>query len=153
MATGLEQLAYDLSMRALNQQENLLTEVRARTGLLLAATAVATSLLGGRALDDGERTVLDLLAIALALVSLVLSVYVLAPKRDLTFALDGPAAYEYFTAGQATLVEAHRDLAYWNREAWEENQVIIDSMIRFFKWSCYTLVAAVVLWSAGLALQ
>lgn len=153
MATGLEQLAYDLSMRALNQQESLLTEVRARTGLLLAATAVATSLLGGRALDDGERTIIDLLAIALALVSLVLSVYVLAPKRDLTFAIDGPAAYEYFAAEQATLVEAHRDLAYWNREAWEENQLIVDTMIRFFKWSCYTLVGAVILWSAGLALQ
>lgn len=99
-------------MRALSRQENLLTEVRERTGLLLAATAVATSLLGGRALDDGERTVIDLVAIALALLSLVLSVYVLAPKRDLTFAL-----------------------------------------IRFFKWACYALVGAVVLWSVGLAIQ
>lgn len=140
-------------MRALAQQENLLTEVRARTGLLLAATAVATSLLGGRALDDGKRTIVDLMAIAFALASLVLSVYVLAPKRDLTFALDGPAAYEFFASGQAALVEAHRDLAYWNREAWEENQVIIDSVIRCFKWSCYALVGAVILWSAGLTLQ
>jgi hypothetical protein len=153
MTTGLEHLAYELSMRALNQQENLLVEVRARTGVLLAATAIATSLLGGRALDDGDRTIIDLVAISLALASLVLSVYVLAPKRDLTFALDGPAAYEYFSASHAGVEEAHRDLAYWNREAWEENQSIIDTLIRFFKWSCYALVGSVILWSAGLALQ
>jgi hypothetical protein len=153
VATDFEELAYDLSMRALSQQENLLTEVRERTGLLLAATAVATSLLGGRALDDGERTVIDLVAIALALLSLVLSVYVLAPKRDLTFAIDGPAVYEYFADEQTGLSDARLDLAYWNREAWEANQVIIDGLIRFFKWACYALVGAVVLWSVGLAIQ
>jgi uncharacterized membrane protein YfcA len=80
VATDLEQLAYDLSLRSLSQQEGLLNEVRARTGVLLAATAIAISLLGGRALDDGERTVLNLAGVALGVLSFLLSVYVLAPK-------------------------------------------------------------------------
>jgi hypothetical protein len=90
---------------------------------------------------------------ALALLSLIFSVYVLAPKRDLTFAIDAPATYESFTAHQANVTDARRDLAYWNREVWEENQVIVDRMVRFFRWSCYSLVLAVVFWSIGLAVQ
>jgi hypothetical protein len=46
----LEQLAYDLGLRALGQQERVLEELRARTGILLAATAFTASFLGGRSL-------------------------------------------------------------------------------------------------------
>jgi len=152
VATSLDQLAYDLSLRALNQQENLLNELRARTGMLLAATAVAASLIGGRILD-GDSSIIDVLAMAPALVTLLLSVYVLAPKGHLTFAIDAPAAYEYFMENRIELPEAERDLAYWNREVWEENQIVIDGMIRLFRWACYALVGAVLAWSLVLGLQ
>ena len=98
MATTIEQFAYDLSLRSLAQQEALLTEVRARTGLLLAATAIAISLLGGRALDDGGRTAVDLAGVALGTASFFLSVYVLAPKGRFSFSPHGWEAYEYFVA-------------------------------------------------------
>ena len=48
---GLEQLSYDLALRTLAQQERVLEELRARTGVLLTATAVVASFLGGRALQ------------------------------------------------------------------------------------------------------
>jgi hypothetical protein len=41
----LEELAYDLGVRALGQQERVLEELRARTGILLAATAFTVSFL------------------------------------------------------------------------------------------------------------
>jgi hypothetical protein len=69
VATDLEELAYNLSLRSLSQQEGLLNEVRARTGVLLAATAIAISLLGGRALDDGDRTLIDLAGVGLGIFS------------------------------------------------------------------------------------
>jgi len=84
---GLEQLAYDLSLRALAQQEAVLNELRARAGALLTATAIVTSFLGGRALDQPDHRYLAIVGFALAIASLLLSVYVLAPKADLDFAL------------------------------------------------------------------
>jgi hypothetical protein len=40
-----------------------------------------------------------------------------------------------------------------NREVCEENQVTIDGLVRVFKWACLALVAAVGLWTLGLAIQ
>jgi hypothetical protein len=153
VATDLEQLAYDLSLRSLSQQEGLLNEVRARTGVLLAATAIAISLLGGRALDDGERTVLNMAGVALGVLSFLLSVYVLAPKGQFSFSPQGAEAYEHFVAEGSGVREAQRVLAYWNREIWEGNQKVIDRMLGSFRWACLALVGSVLVWSVGLALQ
>lgn len=46
MPDDLESLAFDLSLRALGQQEKVLEELRARTGTLLTAAALVTSFLG-----------------------------------------------------------------------------------------------------------
>jgi len=43
VAGELERLAYESSLRALDKQEQLLAELRARTGLLLAASSLAAS--------------------------------------------------------------------------------------------------------------
>jgi hypothetical protein len=153
VTTALEELAYDLSLRALSQQEGLLNEVRARTGILLAATAIAISLLGGRALDDGERTALDLAGVALGVLSFLLSVYVLAPKGQFSFSPQGAEAYEHFAAEGSDVREAQRVLAYWNREIWEGNQEVIDRMLGSFRWASLALVGSVLVWSVGLALQ
>jgi hypothetical protein len=153
MATSIEEFAYDLSLRSLAQQEALLNEVRARTGILLAATAIAISLLGGRALDDSGRAAVDLAGVALGTASFFLSVYVLAPKGRFSFSPHGWEAYEYFVAQGADVAEAQRVLAYWNREIWDDNQRVIDRMLTSFRWACFALVAAVFVWSVGLALQ
>jgi hypothetical protein len=153
VATALEELTYDLSLRALSQQEALLNEVRARTGILLAATAIAVSLLGGRALDDGERTALNLSGVAVGVISFLLSVYVLAPKGQFSFSPHGWDAYEHFVAEGSDVRDAQRVLAYWNRAIWEGNQEVIDRMLRSFRWACLALVASVLLWSIGLALE
>lgn len=153
MATSIQELTYDLSRRTLSQQESALNELRSRTGVLLAATAIAIALLGGRALDDGARTALDLAGVGLAVVSFLLSVFVLAPKRAFAFVIDPAEALETFADHEVELGDAHAALVYWNREVWEENQVVIDRLVHAFKWACLTLVSAVVLWSVGLAIQ
>jgi hypothetical protein len=80
----------------------------ARTGVLLASTAIASSLLGGRALDDGERTVLNLAGVVLGVLSFLLSVYVLAPKGQFSFSPQGAEAYEHFVAEGSGVREAQR---------------------------------------------
>jgi hypothetical protein len=44
----LEKLAYDSALRALDKQERLVEELRARAGVVLAASSLAVSFLGGR---------------------------------------------------------------------------------------------------------
>jgi hypothetical protein len=153
MATTLPELTYDLSTQSLAQQEASLNELRSRTGVLLAATAIAIALLGGRALDDGVRTALDLAGVGLAVISFLLSVFVLAPKSQYVATVDPAAIHEYFKREEVDVGEAMEALVFSNREVWEENQLVIDRLVRAFRWACFTLVGAVVLWSIGLALQ
>jgi hypothetical protein len=153
VATSISELTYELSLRSLTQQEAALNELRSRTGVLLAATAIAIALLGGRALEDGGRTVIDLAGGTLAILSFMLSVFVLAPKRDFAFVVDAGEVHDTFTREGVGLDDAHAALVYWNREAWEENQLVIDGLVRAFRWARVTLVSAVALWSIALAIQ
>ena len=153
MATSISELTYDLSLRSLAQQEASLNELRSRTGVLLAATAIAIALLGGRSLDDGARTALDLAGVALAVVSFLLSVFILAPKQRYIATADAAAVHEYLRQKGADVTEAMERLVYSNREVWEENQAIVDGLVRAYRWACLTLVGAVVLWSTALAIQ
>jgi hypothetical protein len=153
MATTISELTYDLSLRGLAQQEASLNELRSRTGVLLAATAIAIALLGGRSLDDGARTALDLVGVALAVGSFLLSVFVLAPKPRYVATPDAAAIHEYLKQQVAEVEEAMEGLVYSNREAWEENQTIVDGLFRAYRWACLLLVGAVVLWSTALAIQ
>jgi hypothetical protein len=151
--SNLEELAFDLSLRALAQQEAVLNELRARAGALLTATAIVTSFLGGRALDQHDNRSLAIAGFALAIASLLLSVYVLAPKADLDFALSGPRVYEHFAEQQADVDEVKRTLAYWNQGAYDGNQEVVDALIRWFRRAIGALVLAVAFWSLGLALN
>jgi hypothetical protein len=150
---SLEELAYDLALRTLAQQERVLEELRARTGVLLTATAVVASFLGGRALGTTDAIWLTLAGAFAAITSIVLCVYVLLPKSELNFALHGAAVYEHFRAQDAPLQEAQRTLAYWIKSAWDDNQATIDRLIVFFRGACALLVLSVLLWSLELALD
>jgi hypothetical protein len=65
VATSISQLAYGLSLRSLTEQESALNELRSRTGVLLAATAIAIALFGRSALETGSRDIADLVGSAL----------------------------------------------------------------------------------------
>jgi hypothetical protein len=151
--SDLEQLAYDLALRTLGQQERVLEELRARTGVLLTATAIVASFLGGRALETNGGAWLTLTGTAAAIGSILVAVYVLLPKAGFTFALHGAAVYEYFRAERTPLQDVHRTLAYWMKAAWDDNQTSIDRLIVFFRVACGLLVLAIGLWSLELALD
>jgi hypothetical protein len=74
----LERLTYDLSLRTLGQQEAVLGELRSRTGILLTASALVTSFLGARALQDGASPWFGLTGLGAAVTSILFSIYVLA---------------------------------------------------------------------------
>jgi hypothetical protein len=116
VATSIPELTYERSLGALNRQESSLNELRSRTGVLLAATAIAIALLGGRVLDDGARTAIDLAGVALAIFSFLLSVFVLAPQSRYVVTIDAAAVHEYFKQQKVDVSEAMEALVYSNRE-------------------------------------
>ena len=64
--------------------------------------------------------------------SFLLSVFVVAPKHSFAFVVDAAAAHETFTAEGVSTEDAHVALVYWNREVWEANRAVIDTLFRAF---------------------
>jgi hypothetical protein len=76
----LSRLAYEASLRSLDKQEQVVQELRNRTGLLLAAASLAASFLGDAALDGS--VLLAIPALVAFATSLGGSLYVLVPKDE-----------------------------------------------------------------------
>lgn len=104
-------LSYEASLRSLDKQEGLLDELRARAGLLIAASSLAASFLGQPALAHAGTAlvVLALLAFALSVGS---SLYVLMPKRGLVFSLAGSVLYEGLFDFRDDMAEVYRRVTY-----------------------------------------
>jgi hypothetical protein len=129
----LERTSYDLALRALGQQEQALTELRARTGTLLTASSLIASFLGAQALDRNGLSVWVVLALAAFGLSVVLSIYVLLPKDGLIFALDAPETYEALYDLREDEEEFVRRLAYWLQSFRQGNHATVRRLTRAFE--------------------
>jgi hypothetical protein len=145
----LARLAYEASLRRLDKQEQSLTEIRARTGLLLAAASLAASFLGRPAVE-ADPIVLAVLALAAFAVTIWASLYVLMPKRNLVFALVGSHVYEELYEFRDDLDEVHRRLAYDLDRFWEANDRTLQRLLWGFRTAAAALGVEVVLLLASL---
>lgn len=125
MAGEFEKLAYDAALRSLDKQERLLEELRARTGVLLAASSVAITLLGQQAFRGPGGNVLTAIGLAAFVVSISGSVLILLPRNGLIFAEAGAKLYRSFFAIRDDLPEVYRRLAYLLDGFWEINEQTI----------------------------
>lgn len=139
----LERIAYESAMRALDKQEKVLEELRARTGILLGASSLAVSLLAATALDDSKPVALVLLALAAFVVSLGASLFVVIPRDGFVFSLNGPEIYEELYGFSDDIAEVHRRLAYDQQRFWEENDNRLAPVRRAFRVAAYALAAEV----------
>jgi hypothetical protein len=85
----LERLAYETALRALDKQEAVLDEIRGRTGILLAASALAAPFLGDSAFRD-PSLILAIVALAAFVLTTGGSIFILLSRPDLVFSLSGP---------------------------------------------------------------
>jgi hypothetical protein len=143
----LAQLSYDAALRALDLQERTVEQLRARTGILLAASSLTTSFLGAQTIQHAHG--IGALALASLCGSIGLSLYVLIPKRGLTFGLGGRETYESLIE-VADEEEVHRRLAYWLTALRTENQAEIDGLDRLYVGAALALMLQLVLWSIAL---
>jgi hypothetical protein len=74
-------LAYNEAVRGLAHQQSRLDDLRARSGILLSAAAIATSLLGGKALEDGSPTFWVWAALACFIGVSALALLLLMPRE------------------------------------------------------------------------
>ncbi|HEX6702431.1 MAG TPA: hypothetical protein VF101_17010 [Gaiellaceae bacterium] len=153
MAGTLQELGYELAQKALDQQEAALDDLRTRTGTLLTATALVATFLGARALDGATNRALALSGVGFSIGCIVLCVYVLAPRRSISLAFSGSAARAYFVASNAKLDDAYLTLADWMDYVWRSNQIVIARLDLAFRGGATMLVAAIGVWSSGLAIH
>jgi hypothetical protein len=147
---GLARLAYELSKSMLERQERVMDELRARTGILLAASSIAASFLGAQA-ARGDTGILTFLAVGMFVISVGAAMYVLLPKTNLIFSVRGSVLFEEESQQGLPLDETHRRLAYWLEGFHETNQVTVDALFAWFRIATLAVLLQVVLWVMELA--
>jgi hypothetical protein len=143
-------ISYELSLRALNQQEGVLNELRTRTGTLLAASSFVASFLGARAAIADAFSWLTVLGLAAFAITILGGLYVLIPRGGLIFALRGTVLLEAEFGEPGGLPEVHRRLTYWLEGFRDDNQRIIDRLFRAFSVAALAVLAEVILWATQL---
>ncbi len=161
------ELAHGHAIRALDQQAGVLDNIRQRTAVLVAATSLVATFLGGEALAaPSDARVLDFLA-ALPLLALAYGLFeairVLQPTRkddDTTKAPDERVGLRLTINARALLdlPESKTDdgediravVARYGQDQWAGNDAIIDDKLDEFTRATWALLAQVTLWIAVL---
>jgi hypothetical protein len=150
----LAALAYELSLRSLQQQEGVMNEIRARTGTLIAAASIVTSFVGGAAIARHGLGILGTFGLASFAVAIALATWVLLPKPKLVFAVRGHSPYETeIEADVFDIAETHRRLAYWLDEFHTTNAAKIERLLVYYRLASGALLLEAVLWSVHLGVH
>jgi hypothetical protein len=145
-------LAYEASVRAIDDQAKVLDDLRSRSGTLLAASALVASFLGSRALAAAngiEVVSFNGLAVGAFVLLAVLALIILWPFRfgsDLSAAevieiIDSRADNEPVTAA-----EAYRELALQLERTYDLNAVKARLMFWLLRAAILALVCEVAAW-------
>jgi len=138
-------LAYEGSLRALDQQQHVLEDIRSRTGVLLAAASLSASFLGARAFDGHASVILSIFALASFVVTLLLGILILTPRAELIFSTAGRALYRDLLDVDDP-AEQHRHLAYWLDAFWDANRSPLQRLTRQFEVAAIALVVQILCW-------
>lgn len=144
----IEALALEEARRGLEVQRAAVDEVRSRTAIVLAASAVVISFLGGQALrQDGWSIIIGLAFLAFG-GTLALGAGVLWPiKGGWRFRADATVILEDFAdADPPPDVSARRHVAVSLQRASELNAVRLDRLYLGFQLACLGLGVQTVLW-------
>ncbi len=139
-------LAHEASVTALEQQRHDVAELRARTGILIAATSLGASFLGARALSGRPEVVPTVTALAALVTALVFGTLVLLPQPHLSFSVRGSVLYADL-ADTGSVVDQHLVLAARLDASWMENQKLVRRLNRWFQVAAVALVIQIFGWT------
>lgn len=150
------EVAYREAVRALDYQRSAIGALRTRVGYLVSAAAIATSFLGGLALEDGA-SVGGWVAIGLFVAFGAVGAKILWPRAE---------GAEGFTAKPSVLIETidaadeskigtiYRDLALYAEEAHDlNNDRHVKPLTDWFRAAILLLMAEISAWVIDLALR
>lgn len=146
MARSVEDVLFELSLRALDQQEREVASLHARTGTLLAVAALSTSFLGVRVLDGAHPAAVVVLAIATFVGTVVLAVNAIRPRGLVT----GVDPREVAGDASATRGEAVRILALRLADIHAANVPRVAGERRAVTGLALLVTVLVVLWTLAL---
>jgi hypothetical protein len=153
MPETIEELSYELSLRALGDQEETLKDIRGRASTVLAASSLVASFIGGRAFDAVGFNWATVPGIAAFVLTIAPAVYVLDPTGSLRFSLDGTEVYEHFAARGSSVADAQRDLAYWIEDARRRNRTVVERAWWSLRVGLSALVLEVVMFLVALGVH
>jgi hypothetical protein len=148
---SVSDLAYEQTIRVLDRQATVLSELRQRASIILSGTGIVVSLVGSDALTDGYSKPLAYAAFAATLLGLIACVVVLWPVSDKRNA-DGNRAWKVtldlddvddLRAGKMGV----DGLFTAFRAARINNYKTINTRSKCFTASCLLLTLQILLWS------
>jgi hypothetical protein len=144
----LSKLGYAEALRSLDLQEKAVEQLRSRAGTVIAAVTFTTSFLGTQAIQrSNEVGMSGSLALTATATSIGLCLFVLQPRSDMTFSLNGSRMYEEMLRFADDRDELHRRLIYWLERLWRQNQKVFVALNRAYVGATIALAAQLVLWS------
>ena len=167
MASTPQELIYTEARLAVEMQAASLDEIRTRTGILLAVTALSASLLGRTALEDPGAGWAEIAGGACFAVVGVMAMLVLYPwgykrrcpggaysnERGWFFELNGRKLVDAFGDKDANeAASTHLELAKEFADNWDENETRLLRLYRCFEVAALFLVGGVGLWLVDLAI-
>jgi hypothetical protein len=153
------ELAYEASIRAIDNQAATVESLRSRAGTILAATALVTSFFGGQALTRGVSSPLHVVSFTTAALGSfiavsLLSLTILLPFR-LRFSLRARAILSFFEEeaedGPVGAAETLREVALQYESMHEFNARQIRVLVVCFRLAIPCLVGEVGFWLTVLA--
>ena len=148
-------LAYDEAVRALQQQQSRLDNLRTRAGILLSAAAIATSFLGGKALEGRAPTAWGWAAVGMFLALSGVTLLILWPRVEWKFAVGiRELIHDYIESDEPLpITTIHRDLALHMEDSYFDNERGLNRLIWSFRIASVLLSAEVIAWIIDIAVR
>jgi hypothetical protein len=155
---SLAKLAYDEAVRAIDAQADVLDNLRARAGTLIAVSSLVTAFLGGQALakptlSSGQLVEQDIETWGFVAIGAFVAVAVMA------LLILWPYTWKFVMSpntilgskGSVNYEEALETLAIYHEENYDDNKGTIDLLFWFFRFGCGFLVVETIAWIVDLS--
>jgi hypothetical protein len=151
MAQSIEQLSYELTAKALTEQERALAGLRVGAGTVLGAASIAGSFLGAE-VDRGSLAAWAVLATISFALCCGCAIWVLLP-HDLTVAIVGEDLLALSDdQGVYDVAEGYRTVNSWLHPYVQANHRTVGQLSNWLSIGCLLLALEVALWTVSLAL-
>lgn len=148
------ELVYKEALRAIQEQQRSLDELRQRAGILVAAAPVAASLLGGDTLKDGVNSTMELMALAALGSGTFLALLVLRPVGGWHFYFGTKKLLDDYVEADPprSIDDLYRSLAVYHERNHDNNAKRLGKLYWLFTGAAFLLLLQVAAWLGALAL-